>query len=152
MKLTHLDSRGRARMVDIGEKPLVKRWARAEGKLFVSPSTLELVARAALPKGNPFEAARIAGIQAAKETSRLIPLCHTLSLDYVDVEIEVAESAFQIRSSVACRWATGVEMEALTAVTVAALALYDMCKAVDKGMRLGEVRLVEKAKGEEPDK
>jgi len=106
-----------------------------------------VIRKAGLPKGNPFEVARLAGIQAAKQTSQLIPLCHNLNLDLVDVQIELQEEGFLIRSEVSCRGATGVEMEALAAVSIAALTLYDMCKAVDKEMTLGEIRLVEKTKG-----
>lgn len=148
MSFSHIDDQGRARMVDISHKQRVRRSAAAEGKLFVSPQTIQLIRSQRLPKGDPFEAARMAGIQAAKETSRLIPLCHSISLDFADVEIELGETAWHIRSSVACRWATGVEMEALTAVSVAALTLYDMCKAVDKEMTIGDIRLIEKNKGE----
>lgn len=148
-KLTHVDAQGRARMVDVSRKPAVRRSAVAEGRLRVSPATVKKTLESGLPKGNPFEAARLAGIQAAKETSRLIPLCHTLNLDFVDVEIEVEEDAFRIRGTVVCRRATGVEMEALTAVSVTALTIYDMCKAVDQSMVIEGVRLVEKKK--EPD-
>ena len=146
-KLTHLDSQGNARMVDISEKQVVQRTARAEGTVQLSPGTGQLILEAGLPKGNPFEVARLAGIQAAKQTSRLIPLCHDLNLDFVDVQIELGENVLAIRSQVSCRWATGVEMEALTAVSVAALTLYDMCKAVDKEMTITQIRLVEKTKG-----
>ena len=107
MKLTHLDEDGRARMVDVGEKQLVKRMAAAEGKLFFSAHTYELVRTAGLPKGGPVEAARLAGIQAAKQTSHLIPLCHNLNLDWVDVQIELQQDGFLIRSRVRCRWTTG---------------------------------------------
>lgn len=133
-------------MVDVGSKDLMSRRAIAEGKLFLSPKTGEVIQEAGLPKGNPFEVARLAGIQAAKQTSQLIPLCHNLNLDLVDVQIELEEEGFLIRSEVNCRGATGVEMEALVAVSVAALTLYDMCKAVDKEMTIGEIRLVEKTK------
>lgn len=146
MKLTHIDAKGRARMVDISAKELVQRTAIAEGKVFILPQTAEVVERSGLPKGNPFEVARVAGLQAAKQTSELIPLCHNLSLDFVDVQIELRKDCFYIRSEVKCRWATGVEMEALTAVAVAALTLYDMCKAVDKEIVIGEIRLLEKKK------
>ena len=149
MKLTHLDEKGRARMVDIGEKEVVQRTAVAEGRVFLSPQTAALIRDSGLPKGNPFEVARLAGIQAAKRTSSLIPLCHNLNLDFVDVQIELQEESFLIRSEARCRWATGVEMEALTAVSVAGLVLYDMCKAVDKKMVIGEIRLVMKRKGKE---
>lgn len=146
MKLSHLDEKGRARMVDIGGKQPLKRVAIAEGRVFISERTRSVIEAAGLPKGNPLEVARLAGIQAAKKTSELIPLCHGIHLDFVDVQIELRDSAFYIRSEVACRWATGVEMEALTAVAVSALTLYDMCKAVDKKMVIGEIRLVEKRK------
>ncbi len=146
-KLTHLDSQGNARMVNISEKQVVQRTARAEGSVRLSPGTGQLILGAGLPKGNPFEVARLAGIQAAKQTSRLIPLCHDLNLDFVDVQIELAEDVLAIRSEVSCRWATGVEMEALAAVSVAALAIYDMCKAADKEMTITQIRLVEKTKG-----
>ena len=147
-KLTHLDSQGNAKMVDIGEKQLVRRTAAAEGHVRLSPGTGQSILESSLPKGNPFEVARLAGIQAAKQTSRLIPLCHDLNLDFVDVQIELDGSDLAIRSQVSCRWATGVEMEALMAVSMAALTLYDMCKAVDKEMTIGEIRLVEKTKEE----
>lgn len=146
MKLSHLDAKGRARMVDIGNKDHVSRKAVAEGKLYFGRETREAVQAHALPKGNPFEVARIAGIQAAKQTEILIPLCHKLCLDHVGVEIELAADHFLITSEVSCRWSTGVEMEALTAVTVAALTLYDMCKAVDKNLVVREIRLLEKTK------
>ena len=146
MKLTHVDDSGNARMVDIGDKKMTLRTALAEGKLFVSKQTSKLIRESNLPKGNPFEVARIAAIQAAKQTSQLIPLCHSLALDFADVDIELQEDGFLIRSHVRCRWATGVEMEALVAVSVAALTLYDMCKAVDKEMVMGDIRLLEKTK------
>ena len=145
-KLTHVDEQGRAKMVDVGTKDLISRKAIAEGKLFLSSQTGEVIRKAGLPKGNPFEVARLAGIQAAKQTSQLIPLCHNLNLDLVDVQIELQEEGFLIRSEVSCRGATGVEMEALAAVSVAALTLYDMCKAVDKEMTIGEIRFLEKTK------
>ena len=150
-KLSHVDKRGRAKMVDVGGKEVVRRRAIAECQLFFSPQTGEVIRDAGLPKGNPFEVARLAGIHAAKQTSQLIPLCHNLSLDFVDVQIELQEGGFLIRSQVTCRGATGVEMEALTAVSVAALTLYDMCKAVDREMTIGEIRLVEKTKEESVD-
>ena len=147
MKLTHLDESGRARMVDVGAKESVQRTALAEGRVFLSPGTPTLIEKSGLPKGNPFEVARLAGIQAAKRTSDLIPLCHNLSLDFVEVQIELQDECFLIRARVRSRGATGVEMEALTAVSLAALTLYDMCKAVDKEMVIGKVRLLEKHKG-----
>ena len=151
MKLTHLDNQGRARMVDVSHKPVQLRRAAAEGCLVVSPETILLVRDSALPKGAPLEAARLAGIQAAKWTSRLIPLCHDLNLDHIDVDIQLEKTAFAIRSQVTCRRTTGVEMEALTAVAVAALTLYDMCKAVDSGMSIQAIRLVSKEKKDLPN-
>ena len=150
MKLTHLDNQGRASMVDVSHKPVQLRTAAAEGRLAVSSETIDLVRDSALPKGAPLEAARLAGIQAAKSTSRLIPLCHDLNLDHIDVDIRLEKAAFAIRSKVTCRRATGVEMEALTAVAVAALTLYDMCKAVDSRMSIEAVRLVSKKKEDLP--
>jgi cyclic pyranopterin phosphate synthase len=147
MKLSHVDDQGRSRMVDISSKPGVSRAAEAEAKVFISPKTYEIVSTAKLPKGNPFEIARVAGVLAAKDTSRLIPLCHDLSLDFVDVDIALERTHFIIRSKVKCRWATGVEMEALTAVSMAALTLYDMCKAVDKKMKIGDIQVTKKQKG-----
>ena len=146
LKLSHLSADGRAKMVDIGEKRPVRRRAVAEGKLWFGEETGKALEAHSLPKGNPFEVARIAGIQAAKQTEQLIPLCHSISLDFADVEIEQKKDHFLIRSEVACRWATGAEMEALTAVAVAGLTLYDMCKAVDQNLELSEVRLLVKRK------
>lgn len=151
MKLTHVDKKGRSRMVDIGAKEPIKRTAWAEGRVLISHQTYQAVQQAGLPKGNPFEVARLAGIQAAKRTSALVPLCHNINLDFVDVDIELQEKGFRIRSKVSCRWATGVEMEALTAVAVAALTLYDMCKAVDKNIVITEIKLVKKQKTTDHD-
>jgi cyclic pyranopterin phosphate synthase len=135
-------------MVNIEDKTRVRRKARAEAKLFFSEATREALESKGLPKGNPFEIARIAGIQAAKQTEQLIPLCHSISLDYVDVGIGVKEDHFLIRSEVRCCWSTGVEMEALTAVAIAGLTLYDMCKSVDSDLVLKEICLLEKSKAE----
>ncbi len=149
-RLTHVDSTGKARMVDIGGKDLVRRTAAAEGRVLISEQARQVILDAGLPKGNPFEVARLAGIEAAKRTSGLIPLCHNINLDFVDVDVDVDESGFLIRSRVSCRWATGVEMEALTAVAVTALTLYDMCKAVDSRMAISQIRLLEKTKSPLP--
>ena len=146
MKLTHVDKSGKARMVDTSSKPALARTARAEGWLRVSAATPEVIEKAGLPKGNPFEVARLAGIQAAKLTGTTIPLCHPIPLDFADVEIDLEPSGFHVRSEVRCRGATGVEMEALTAVTMAALTLYDMCKAIDKEMVIEGVKLLSKSK------
>jgi cyclic pyranopterin monophosphate synthase len=146
MRFTHLDPAGRARMVDVSGKPQGRREARAQGRVLVSPATLRLIRDAALPKGNPLEVARIAGVQAAKETSRIIPLCHNLPLDWINVEVELTDEGFFIQSDVICRSGTGVEMEALTAVAAAALTIYDMCKAVDQNLRIDGIQLIYKKK------
>lgn len=134
-------------MVDVSSKPSTARFAKAEALVEMAPSTIRLLRENGLPKGNPLETVRIAGIQAAKKTSELIPLCHPLPLTHVDVSIEIVRSGARIEASAATRAETGVEMEALTAATVAALTLYDMCKAVEKGITLGPIRLLEKTGG-----
>ena len=146
MEFSHLDSEGSARMVDVGEKTVVRRTAVAGGTVRVSPETIRLLREKALPKGDVLNTARIAGVMAAKKTPELIPLCHGLNLTSVDVEFEVGQDLVGISATARASDRTGVEMEALTAVTVAALTVYDMCKAVDKGMVIGEVRLLEKTK------
>ena len=145
--LTHLDSEGRARMVDVSGKVETIRVARAEAFVEMSASTVKLLREKAMPKGDPLEVARIAGIQAGKKTSELIPLCHPLPLSHLDVSIEITESGAHIESTARTKAETGVEMEALTAASVAALTLYDMCKAVEKGISIGPVRLLEKSGG-----
>ena len=148
-ELTHFDAGGRARMVDVGDKPDTERLARARGRIAMAPETMRLLREKALPKGDVLAVARVAGIMAAKETSRLIPMCHPLSLTHVAVDftLEAEESAVVIEAVASLTGKTGVEMEALTAVSVAALTIYDMCKAVDKGMVIGDVCLVEKFGG-----
>ena len=138
-------------MVDVGGKPTTERWARAEAFVRMSPSLLGRLRDDALPKGNPFEVVRIAGIQAAKKTSDLIPLCHPLPLTHIDVSVSVEDSGVRIETSARTRAETGVEMEALVAASVSALAMYDMCKAVDKGVEIGPVRLMEKSGGKSGD-
>src|SRR5206468_2887053 len=133
-KLTHVDKEGRARMVDVTEKNQTVRVARAEAFVEMSAATVKLLREQALPKGNPLEVARIAGIQAGKKTSELIPLCHPLPLTHLDISIEVIESGARIEAVARTKAETGVEMEAMTAVSLAALTLYDMCKAVEKGI------------------
>jgi len=145
-KLTHIDSKGAARMVDVGAKAVTERRAVARGLLRVSASTIELVRDGATPKGDVLAAARLAGIMAAKRTSELIPLCHPLALSHVEVSLEVGEGSVEIVATAETTAQTGVEMEALTAASVAALTVYDMAKAVDKQMRIAEVVLVEKTK------
>jgi cyclic pyranopterin phosphate synthase len=144
--LSHVAADGGARMVNVGAKPDQQRTATAVGRLTCSPQTIKLLKAQALPKGDVLTVAKIAGIQAAKATAQLIPLCHPLALSHVDVEFSVEKDGIVIRATAALTGKTGVEMEALTAVSVAALTLYDMCKAVDKGMSIGEVRVVEKTK------
>ena len=146
-ELTHMDSEGRARMVDVTEKAGTVRVARAEAFVEMSASTVKLLRDQALPKGNPLEVARIAGIQAGKKTSDLIPLCHPLPLTHLDVSIEVIDSGARIEAVARTKAETGVEMEAMTAASIAALTLYDMCKAVEKGISIGPVRLLEKSGG-----
>jgi cyclic pyranopterin phosphate synthase len=150
--LTHLDDNGAARMVDVGTKAVTNRSAVAEALVRMRPATLALITEGRLPKGDVFAVARIAGIQAAKKTSELIPLCHPLMLSAVQVDLN-AEAPDAVRITATCRLAgqTGVEMEALTAASVAALTLYDMCKAVDRGMVIEQVRLLEKAGGKSGD-
>lgn len=147
--LTHFDSQGRAHMIDVGEKPETYREARARGTVFMAPATLELVKARRVAKGDVLEVAQIAGIMGAKRTSELIPMCHNLLLDGVslDLRLDQKRSVVEIEARVKSHGKTGVEMEALTAVTVAALTIYDMCKAVDRGMVLGEIRLMEKSGG-----
>ena len=147
MKLTHLDAAGRARMVNVGHKPPMHRTALARGFIRLTPNTLRLLRRKGLPKGDALTVAQIAGIQAAKETARLIPLCHTLPLDAVKVQFKFKPRGIEIEAEAQTTAKTGVEMEALTAVSIAALALYDMCKAVDRKMVIGPVRLIRKIKG-----
>jgi cyclic pyranopterin phosphate synthase len=146
-KLTHVDSKGRASMVDVSAKAQSLRIARAEALLEMAPATVKLLRGNQLPKGNALEVARIAGIQAAKQTSSLIPLCHPLPLTHVDVTIEVTRTGARVGATATTKAETGVEMEALMAASIAALTLYDMCKAVEKGISIGPVRLLEKSGG-----
>lgn len=137
-------------MVDVGAKSVVRRTATAAGSVLMSPETIEALREQALPKGDALNTARIAGVMAAKRTSELIPLCHGLNLTGIDLEFTVKNNAVEIAATARVSDRTGVEMEALTAVSVAALTLYDMCKAVDKGMVIEGVRIVEKTKEEAP--
>ncbi len=148
-QLTHLDQRGQARMVDVGAKPETVREAVARGRVRMNPSTLRLITAGEAPKGDVLAAARIAGIMAAKRTGDLIPLCHPIGLDSVSVELrpDAEASTVEIEAVTRTTGRTGVEMEALTAVSVAALTLYDMAKAVDRGMVIDAVRLVRKSGG-----
>jgi cyclic pyranopterin phosphate synthase len=144
-KLSHYDEAGRARMVDVSAKAETRREAVAEA--FVELSAAVLAALPKNPKGNPLEVARIAGIQAAKQTAALIPMCHPLALSFVDVEATVVAGGVRIRATAATTAATGVEMEAMVAASIAALTVYDMTKALDKGIRIREVSLVSKSGG-----
>ena len=148
-RLTHLDRRGRARMVDVSAKAVSRREAVARGEVAMRAETLALIAAGALPKGDVLGVARLAGIMAAKRTADLVPLCHPLPLSHVDVRLapDRARSRIVIESRVTVDARTGVEMEALTAVAVAGLTLYDMCKAVDREMTIGAIRLVRKSGG-----
>ena len=145
-ELSHIDDEGRARMVDIGAKPVQKRIARASGLIQLAPETLDLIRKNQIKKGDVLTVAQIAGIQAAKRTAELIPLCHPLPLDNVKVDLHLVEGAVEAIAEARCTGRTGVEMEALTAVSVALLTVYDMCKAADKNMRIRDVRLLEKVK------
>ena len=144
--LTHVAADGTAHMVDVSGKPESLRVATASGQIFLRPETLALIERQAIAKGNVLGTARIAGIQAAKRTDALIPLCHTLLLQHVDVAFATVSDGIRIRCEVRTVGRTGAEMEALTGVSVAALTIYDMCKAVDKAMRIGDVTLDSKSK------
>ena len=150
-RLTHVDEKGAARMVDVSDKPATDRRATARGKLLLSHETLELVRAGRTPKGDVLGAARIAGIMAAKRTPDLIPLAHPLPLSHASVELVFEDDGIAIEATVGTTAPTGVEMEALTAVTVAALTLYDMLKAIERGARITDVRLVAKSGGRSGD-
>src|SRR5687768_1806487 len=145
-KLTHLDDHGRAKMVDVGQKAVTAREAVAEGFITLQSATLDAIARGNVPKGDVFAAARIAGIMAAKKCGELIPLCHPLGIESVEVAFDVQANRVRIEATTRIAGKTGVEMEALTAVSVAALTIYDMCKAIDKQMVIKGVRVVSKKK------
>ena len=151
--LTHLDEHGHAAMVDVGDKAVTTRTAVAQGTVTMQPTTLAAIQQGNVPKGDVLAAARIAGIMAAKRTPDLIPLCHTLLLTKVTVDFEIdrEESQVRITALVRCKGQTGVEMEALTAVSVAALTIYDMAKALEKSMQIGNIHLVEKQGGKSGD-
>ena len=145
--LTHLDEQGRAVMVDVAAKPETNRRATAACRVVMRPETLALIVAGEVPKGDVLAAARIAGIMAAKRTADLIPLCHPLPLTSVAVTLEPASDGIEVRAAVATTSRTGVEMEALCAASVAALTIYDMCKAVDRSMRVDGLRVIEKSGG-----
>jgi cyclic pyranopterin phosphate synthase len=145
-RLTHISSDGRAQMVDVSAKPISKRTAVARGKIRLQRETLDLIAKDQIAKGNVFATARIAGIQAAKQTPQLIPLCHTLPLGEVKIEIVTSNEGAEVKCTARTIAQTGVEMEALVGVTAALLTIYDMCKAVDKQMEISDVCLLQKEK------
>lgn len=150
-ELSHLDKEGRVRMVDTSEKLATSRRAIASARVLMSEATTAAVRNQTTPKGDPLETARLAGIMAAKRTADLIPLCHPLPVTFVDVRAELRENGVYLEAEVATSAQTGVEMEALTAVSVAALTIYDMCKAVEKGMVITEIRLESKTGGKSGD-
>jgi cyclic pyranopterin monophosphate synthase len=145
-RLTHVAGDGRAQMVDVSAKPLSARSAIATGKIRLQPETVDLISENRIAKGDVFATARIAGIQAAKQTPQLIPLCHTLPLSDVKVDIVTSNDGAEVKCTARTVAQTGVEMEALTGVSVALLTIYDMCKAVDKEMRISDIQLIEKSK------
>lgn len=149
MELTHVDKNGAARMVDVGEKKITNREAIASGYIEVKPETLQLIVEDGIKKGNVFACARVAGIMAAKRTSDIIPMCHNVPLNGVTVDLEpdFETNRVNIKAVAKCSYKTGVEMEALTAVSVAALTVYDMVKAVDKSMVIGDITLIKKTGG-----
>jgi len=147
-KLSHTDDKGKARMVDVGDKPNQQRIAHAEGHIRLSTETLQLIEDNQIKKGDVLTLAEIAGIQAAKKTSELIPLCHPLQLTKVKVNTEIVDNGIKVNGEARCIGQTGVEMEALTAVHIALLTIYDMCKAVDKQMLIGDIRLTGKTKSD----
>lgn len=148
-KLSHLDDQGRARMVDVSEKKVTNRIAVARGSVSMRPETLALILKNKIEKGDVFSVARVAGIMAAKKTSELIPMCHPLNITSVEIDLTPVDKppGVEIEATVRVAGKTGVEMEAMTAVSVAGLTIYDMCKAVDREMSIGEIRLVKKSGG-----
>lgn len=145
-KFSHVDKKGKAKMVDVGHKPDSKRTAIAKGSIFLAKETIKLIKDNKMKKGDVLTVAKIAGIQAVKRASDLIPLCHPLLLNNIEVDCEIIHNQIDVTSKVECAGKTGVEMEALTAVSVALLTVYDMCKAVDKEMEIGEIKLCQKLK------
>ena len=151
VQLSHVDDQGRVRMVDTGNKEITVRRAVASARVLMSPATVCALREHRTPKGDPLEAARLAGIMAAKRTSELIPLCHPLPLTHIDVQATLEETGVALLAEVSTNAQTGVEMEALTAVSVAALTVYDMCKALEKGMTISDIRLESKTGGKSGD-
>ena len=151
MELTHINEQGRARMVDVTGKDKTFRTAQAEGRVRMAPETVKLICSGGVAKGDVLAVAQVAGIMAAKRTHELIPMCHPIQLTGVDIQFTLSEDAVHIRAEAKCKGETGVEMEALTAVSAAALTIYDMCKAVQKDMEIGEIRLCRKTGGKSGD-
>ncbi len=151
MTLTHSDEEGRARMVDVGDKPVTTRTAVASGFVRMAAATTEAIRSRRTPKGDPLEVARLAGIMAAKRTSELIPLCHSLPLSHADVQLDLHTDGIAIIATASTESKTGVEMEALAAAAVAALTIYDMCKAIDRAMVITDIRLESKTGGRSGD-
>jgi cyclic pyranopterin phosphate synthase len=149
---SHLDDSGKALMVDVSAKPEVRREARAVGRIFLAAETIHRIRENLIEKGDVLAVAKIAGIAGAKRTADLIPLCHNIAIDWVDVQFQLQQDSIRITATAVCTDKTGIEMEALTAVSIAALAIYDMCKAVDKNMNIGEIRLLEKSKDSPEDR
>lgn len=149
MSLTHIDEKGNARMVDVSGKEITIREAVAKGKITMKKETLGMIVDGTMPKGDVLSTARIAGIMGAKKTFELIPMCHNLPIDSIKIELNHNQesSSIDITATARCTWRTGIEVEALTAVSIAALTIYDMCKAVDREMEIGEIHLVKKTGG-----
>ena len=148
MEFSHVDEHGKAKMVDVSSKPVIHRTASAEGMILCGKKTMDLIRDNQIKKGDVLTVAQIAGVMGAKQTAAMIPLCHNISIDQIVVELTPEEKGIRIRSKAVCTDKTGIEMEALTAVSVAALTVYDMCKAVDKSMEITGIRLLEKTKKE----
>ena len=151
MEFTHFNTEGHAKMVDVTDKESTLRQAIAEGSIYMDEETIKAIVEGKIKKGDVLSVAQVAGIMAAKKTSDVIPMCHPLMLTGVDISFEVKKTEIIIRSIVKCKGETGVEMEALTAVSVAALTIYDMCKALQKDMTIGEIKLIQKSGGESRD-
>jgi len=149
--MSHVDEQGRITMVDVGAKAATARTAEARGRVSMSPETVAAIRERRTPKGDPLETARLAGIMAAKQTANLIPLCHPLSLTHVDVQIALDSDGAELVATASTTGPTGVEMEALTAISLAALTLYDMCKAIDRAMKITDIRLERKSGGRSGD-
>lgn len=147
MQLPHFDETGNAKLFDVSNKDITVREAVATGKIYMNPKTLSYISNDTLPKGDAISTARIAGIAAAKNTSTIVPLCHQVPLDAITIDFTISQTSINITSTVRCTWKTGVEMEAITATTVAALTIYDMCRSIDKEMVIGEIMLIKKIGG-----